>query len=141
MQVAGNELRAIIGTEIFRLSVLEEQGIESVQDFGMSHLGGNGDTKRLARIFIENSEHLVTSTAAQLVVNEVNTPDMVRILRPQADDGTILVIEPFTPLVAVWQLKTFFPPQAFGLLVIDDPAFDTKKLSNLAVTVAAILLR
>ena len=44
------------------------------------------------------------------------------------------------PLVAMWQLQALFPPQAPDLLVIDRPALDTKKLGDLAVTVAAILL-
>ena len=50
------------------------------------------------------------------------------------------MIEPFTSLVAIRQLQAFFPPQPLDLLVIDDPAFDTKKLGDLAITVTAILL-
>ena len=50
------------------------------------------------------------------------------------------MVKPPAPLVAMWQLQALFPPQALGLLVIDRPALDTKKLGELAVTVAAILL-
>ena len=73
-------------------------------------------------------------------MDEVNAPDVVRMLRPQPNDRAVLVIEPFTSLVAIRQLQTFFPPQPLDLLVIDDPAFDTKKLGDLAITVTAILL-
>ena len=140
LEVAGDELRSVVGAQILRFSVFEEQGIESIQNLGMAHLGSDGDAKRLAGVFIEDGEHLVTAAAAQLVVDEVNAPDMVRILRSQPNDGAVLVVKPPAPLVAMWQLQALFPPQALDLLVIDRPALDTKKLGDVAVTVAAILL-
>ena len=81
LEVAGDELRSIVGSQIFGSPVFEEQGIEGIQDFGMAYLGGHGDTKRLAGVFIENSEHLLTPAAAQLVMHEINAPDVVRMLR------------------------------------------------------------
>jgi len=62
-------------------------------------------------------------------VDEVNRPDMVRVLRPQAD----------TAFMPVRQLQAFLAPNPFDLLVIDDPAFGPQKLADLAVAVAAIL--
>ena len=61
--------------------MFEEQGVESVENLGMSHLGGDCNVESLTRIFIENSEHLVTPAAAQLVMHEINAPDVVRMLR------------------------------------------------------------
>ncbi|MEQ9488519.1 MAG: hypothetical protein RIM72_05940 [Alphaproteobacteria bacterium] len=49
------------------------------------------------------------------------------------------MIQPFPFLMTVWQLQSFFPPQAFDLLVIDHPAFDPKELGNLAIAIPAIL--
>ena len=106
----------------------------------MAHLGGNDDTQGLARVLIKDGEHLIATATAQFVVDEVNAPDVVRMLRPQPNDRAVLVIEPFTSLVAIRQSQTFFPPQPLNLLVLDDPAFDTKKLGDLAITVTAILL-
>jgi len=60
---------------------------------------------------------------------------------PQPDDGTILVVEPLAPLVPMRQLQAFFLPEAFNLLVVHTPAFDTQKLRDLAVSVTAVLLR
>ena len=140
LEVASDELRSVVLAKVFRLSVFEEQGIESVQDLSMAHLGGNDDTQGLARVLIKDGEHLIATATAQFVVDEVNAPDVVRMLRPQPNDRAVLVIEPFTSLVAIRQSQTFFPPQPLNLLVLDDPAFDTKKLGDLAITVTAILL-
>ena len=140
LEVASDELRSVVGSQIFWLPMLDEQWVERIEDLGMAHFGGDGNTEGLARIFIENGEHLVTPPAAQLVVNEVNAPNMVRILRPQADDRAVFVVKPFAPLVAMRQLKTFLPPQPFDLLVVDRPALDTKKMGDLAISVTAILL-
>ena len=65
----------------------------------MAHLGDNTDTESLARVFIEDGEHLVTPPTAQLVVDEVDAPDVVLVLRPQADDGAVFVVEAFTSLM------------------------------------------
>ena len=41
-----DKLRSVVGAQIHRLSVFEEQGIESIQNLGMAHLGSDGDAKR-----------------------------------------------------------------------------------------------
>ena len=107
LEVASDELRSVVLAKVFRLSVFEEQGIESVQDLSMAHLGGNDDTQGLARVLIKDGEHLIATATAQFVVDEVNAPDVVRMLRPQSNAGAVLVIEPFTSLVAIRQLQTF----------------------------------
>ena len=73
-------------------------------------------------------------------MDEIDAPDVVRTSQSQADGRAVLVIKPFTSLVAMRQLKPFFPPQALDLLVIDDPAFHAKELSNPTIGLAAIQL-
>ena len=82
LEVASDELRSVVLAKVFRLSVFEEQGIESVQDPSMAHLGGNDGTQGLARVLIKDGEHLIATATAQFVVDEVNAPDVVRMLRP-----------------------------------------------------------
>ena len=72
-------------------------------------------------------------------MNEVNRPDMVGILRPEADDRAIFVIKPLPLLVTVWKLQSFFTPDALYFLVIDLPAFNAKKFCNLAIPISTIL--
>jgi len=73
-------------------------------------------------------------------MNEVDAPNVIGILRPQADDGSVFVIEAFAFLVMLRQLQTFFSPQSLHLLVIDLPAFNTQEFSDLSIAVTPILL-
>ena len=49
------------------------------------------------------------------------------------------MIKPLLPFMALRQLQAFPAPQALHFLVIDFPALNAKKYSNLAVAVAAIV--
>ena len=73
-------------------------------------------------------------------MDKINAPDVVGMSRPQPDDGAVLVIEPFAPLVALRQLKAFFTPKALHFLVVHMPAFDLQQMRDLAVAIAPILL-
>ena len=49
------------------------------------------------------------------------------------------MVDPLALLVAMGELKAFFPPDPFHLLVIDPPSFHTQQSCDLAITIAAIL--
>ena len=51
------------------------------------------------------------------------------------------MIEPFALLMALRQLQALFAPDALDLFVVDPPAFGSEQLANLAIAVAAVLLR
>ena len=51
------------------------------------------------------------------------------------------MIEPFAFLMPLWELQPFFTPYPLDLLVIDVPAFDPQKFSDLTITVAPIPFR
>ena len=76
----------------------------------MSHSEFGGDTENFSRVFIDNRQHLVTAAITQFVVNTIDTPAMVQLLRPKTNNETILVIQPFALLMAMRQLKIFFSP-------------------------------
>lgn len=99
------------------------------------------NAQRFARIFIDDSEHFVFMAVAQPVIDEVDTPDMVWVFRPQTNDGAVFVIQPFSFFVALRQLQAVFSPQPFDLFMVDLPAFNAQQLGNFVITVAPILLR
>ena len=79
--------------------MFEQQRIQRFKNLGGAHSRPNLHTQSLTGILIEYGQHLVWPSVAELVVNEVHAPDMVSILGPEADDGAVLVVEPFAPLV------------------------------------------
>ena len=104
------------------------------------HGGLDCDGESFTGIFIRHGEHFIRHPIAEPVVNEIHTPYMILVLRAQADHRSVFVVEAFSFLVPLWQLHPFFPPQSLDFLVIDLPALDPKKGSNLAIAIAAILL-
>jgi len=72
-------------------------------------------------------------------VNEVDGPNVVRIVRPEPDDGRIVMVEALALLMPLRQLKSFFAPEALNLFVIDPPAFHAQKLADFAVPVPPVL--
>ena len=73
-------------------------------------------------------------------MDEIYAPDMVLISGAQPDDRAVLVIEALPLPMTLRYLETLFPPQPFYLLVIYLPAFNAKRLGNLPIAIAAILL-
>ena len=47
---------------------------------------GNRDGKGFTCVFVKNSQHLVGQAIAELVVDKIDRPDMVREVRPELDD-------------------------------------------------------
>lgn len=133
------ELRAVVGTQVFRFVATEQQRIKGLQDFCRAHPCRNLHAQRFAGVLVQHGQHLVASPVAQPVVDEVDRPDMVRVLRPQADNRCIVVIKPLAAFVPMRQLQAFLAPDSLDLLVIDGPAFGSQELADLAVAVAAIL--
>ncbi len=66
---------------------------------------------------------------------------MVGVVGPEPDHRGVVMVEPPALSVAVRQLQSFFPPQAFDLLVVDAPALCLQQLADLAIAVATITQR
>jgi len=108
-------------------------------NLSMSHPRSCCHAQSLTRVFIEDRQHLITKAIAELVVNEVDTPDVPGILWPKPDDGAIPMIWALPLFMTMGQLQPFFSPQAFYLFAIYRPAFNAQEMGNLAIPIAAIL--
>jgi hypothetical protein len=62
--------------------VAQEQRVQSFQFILGTYSGANSHSQGLAGILVENGRHLVALTIAELVVHEVDAPDVVRMRRP-----------------------------------------------------------
>ena len=85
--------------------------------------------------------HLVAPALAELVVYEVECPDMVRMRGPKACDRAVLLVEPFALLLSLWKLRPFLTLELLDFLAVHIPAFDTKELGDLSIAIAPLLLR
>ena len=71
-------------------------------------------------------------------MHEVNRPDMVLVMWPEPDNGTVLVIEPFALLMSFWELKSFFTPQALHLFMVYLPTFEPQQVSDFPRSVTPV---
>ena len=73
------------------------------------------------------------------ILDEVVGPDMVAVLRPQPDAGS--VGQPQAPAFGLsgGNLQPLAPPDTLDPLVVDQPARSAQQLRDLAIAVAAIL--
>ena len=126
---------------MLRDAVAQQEWIQRLEDIVSTHPGANRHSQSLAGVFVQDGQHLVAPTTAELVVHEVDAPDVVRMRGAQPDDRTVLVVKPSPLLVPLRQLKSLFAPDPLNFLVVHLPAFDTQQLGNLAIAVAPILLR
>lgn len=132
------ELGPVIAADVLWLAVAQDETVENFQNVAGGHSGGDLHGQGLAGVLVEDCQHLVAAAIAQLVVHEVDAPDVIGMRRPKPDDRAVVVVEPSALRVAVGLLQPFFAPQALDLLVVHTPAFDPQQLGNLAVAIAAI---
>ena len=113
----GDELWAVVRSDVFRGAVAQEQRVQSFQYILGTHSSANRHSQGLAGILAETGQHLVAPTTAELVVHEVDAPDVVRMRGAQPDDRTVLVVKPSPLLVPLRQLKSLFPPDRGNRLI------------------------
>lgn len=77
--------------------------MKSIQHVRVARLCADRSAERLACVFVELGQHLVRLAIAQLVVNKVDRPDVVRILWPLPDHRGIMMIEPPCVSNVVWE--------------------------------------
>ena len=73
--------------------MLHQQPVQHIENIVGVHLRAHRHAKRFTGVLIQHREHLVRPSVAQLVMHEVDSPDMVGMCRSQPDDGTGFVIE------------------------------------------------
>ena len=97
------------------------------------------DRKAFARVLVNDHEHSENAPVVRAMMNEVIGPDMVSMLGPSPDAGPI--VQPQSP--PLWLLlryfQAFLPPEPFGSLVVNIPAFPSKQRCDPSIAVAAEL--
>jgi len=81
-------------------------------------------------MFVEDVQESDLSAATGLVFHKIITPYMILMLSSQADATTICQPESAFFNLLFRKLQTFFPPDSFDTLMVDQNPFIPKHISN-----------
>ena len=127
--------------DLFRGAVAQKPRVQRLKYTVSPHQVTNRHSQRFPRVLVQDGQHLVTPIVVELVVHEVDGPDVIGMGRAQPDDQAVLVIELSALSMPPRQRKALFAQDPLNLLVVHLPAFDMQQLGNLTIAVAPILLR
>ena len=134
----GPELAAIIAAYMIGDSASDHQIAENFKDVLAVEASSDLDRETLTRELVDNGEHAELAIVARSILNEVVSPDMVPVLRPEANAGA--VIQPQT--AAFWLSHRHFqalaPPDPSNALVVHMPASVLEQLRDPLVAVAPV---
>ena len=133
----GDELRAVVRTDVRRDAPRDEQLAECLDDIGRLELPRDTDGQALAAELVDDAQHPERLAIVGAVSDEVIGPDMVGPL--QTDAGT--VVEPQTPAFRLFgrDLQPLAPPDPLNTFFVHPPAGSAKQRRDSAISVAAIL--
>ena len=135
----GDELRPVVGTDVGRHPAKDEQVRESIDHIGRSQSTGYPNGQGFAGELVDDAQHSVCLALVGAIRNEVVRPDMIGMLRPQADARAIIEPKPPPLRLLRWHLQPLTPPDPCDPLPVDPPAGSAQQRGDPAVAVAAIL--
>lgn len=93
------------------------------------------------RELVDYVQHADLASILGTVLNEVVGPDVVGMLWPKPDAGSIVEPEPASLGLPGRHLQTLAPPDPFDAFIVDDPARIPQQGRDLAIAVATIPAR
>ena len=96
------------------------------------------DCQTLAAKLVDDGEHFQWSPFDGAISHEIIGPDMMRILRPQADTGPVIEPQPASFRLARRDFQPLPPPDTLHPLGIDAPARGPQQRGDAPIAVAAI---
>lgn len=136
----GDELRAIVGTNVFGHAAQDEQIREHIDDVDGFQLPVDTNGQTFMGKLVDDVQHSVFLAFMRAILDKVVGPDMVRPLGAKTDTGSVREPKPAALRLFGGNFQPLAPPDPFDPLVVDDPAGGrSQKLRNFPIAVAAIL--
>ena len=135
----GDELRAVVGTDVAGHAAQDEQVRQDVDDVDRLEPAGDPDRQALVGELVDDVEHAELPSVVGAVLDEVVGPDVIAALGPQPDAGAVIQPEPAAFRLLAGDLQPLASPDPLDPLVVDQPAGSAQQLGDLAVAIAAIL--
>ena len=122
-----------------RGSSQDEQVGEHVDDVDCLEPAADPDGQALPGVFVDHIEHAELSAIVGSALDEVVGPDMVGVLGPQPDAGSIIEPEPPAFGLLLWNLEPLSSPDPFHPLVVHHPTDPMQHHRDPAIAIPAIL--
>ena len=118
----GDELRAIVGTNVLRDATQDEEIREQVDDVDGFQLPGDTNGQTFMCELVDHVEHPVFLAFMRAILDEVVGPDMVRPLGAKTDAGSVREPKPAALGLFGGNFQPLAPPDPFDPFVVHDPA-------------------
>jgi hypothetical protein len=135
----GDELRSVVGADVSGNAPQGEEVGQNVDHIDRLELAGDTDRQAFMAELVEHVEHPIPTSVMGAVLDKVVGPDMIAVLRPQADARSVGQPEPAALGVLMGDLQPLALPDPLDPLVVDCPARLAQELGDLAIAIAAIL--
>ena len=97
------------------------------------------DRQALVGELVDDAEHAEPPPIVGAVLDKVVGPDVVGVLRSQADAGAVGEPKASTLRLLGRDLQPLAPPDPLDALVVHEPACSPQKRADLAIAIAAVL--
>ena len=122
-----------------RGSSQDEQVGEHVDDVDCLEPAADPDGQALPGVFVDHIEHAELSAIVGSALDEVVGPDMVGVLGPQPDAGSVMEPEPPAFGLLLWNLEPLSSPDPFHPLVVHHPTDPMQHRRDPTIAIPAIL--
>ena len=139
-QGGGDELGAVVGTDMLRRAMMHEQFAQRVEHIAGVQLALDADRQALPCELIDYAQHAEHLSIMRAILHEVIRPDMALVRR--AKPHARAVIQPETAAFRLfhWDFKPFTPPDAIHPLLVHMPAVPSQQGRDAAIAIPAELL-
>ena len=134
----GDELRAVVGTDMAGHTTQDEQVRQGVDDVGRVELAIDADCKAFPGELVDDVEHAESPAIVGPTLDEVIGPDMVWMLGSKPDARSVIQPEPPLLRLLLGNLQPLPPPDPFDTLGVHRPAFRPQHRRDPAIAIAAI---
>ena len=132
-----DELGAVVGTDMLRRAMMNEQFAQRVEYIAGVELAFDADGEAFASELINHTQHAEHLAVMGAVLNEVIGPDMALVPRPQPDAGAVIQPETASLWLFHWHFQPFTPPDAIHPLLVHMPAIPSQQGRDPAVAIPA----
>jgi hypothetical protein len=114
----GHELRSIVGPDASGNAMQDEEVGQNIDHIDRLELAGDTDRQAFMAELVEHVEHPLLASVMGAVLDEAVGPDMIAVLRPQADARSVRQPEPAALGLLRWDLQPLASPDADRFTVV-----------------------